>query len=231
MRKRIINEGAEGVSTADKNWLDLEGLAQEEVSSEDAAHPIESALIPNTGSGWRAAQAGKQTVRLQFDKPQKIRSIRLVFQENEQGRTHEFVLRWSPDSGQSYPEIARQQFNFSPPGTTRELEDYTVELHGLTTLELIIVPDISGGSAHASGICLTLEQRPNNKEVPIDPLSVQFRDDPCCLGPIGHSYKGITAGEARNAVFHYINVLDSSIRCDDCSQFAIGHSRTHIAHK
>ena len=28
MRKRIINQGAEGVSTADKNWLDLEGLAQ-----------------------------------------------------------------------------------------------------------------------------------------------------------------------------------------------------------
>jgi len=150
MRKRIINQGAEGASTADKHWLDLEGLAQAEVSSEDAAHPIESALIPNTGSGWRAAQAGTQTVRLLFDKPQKIRSIRLVFQENEQERTHEFVLRWSSDSGQSHREIARQQYNFSPPGTTRELEDYSVELDGLTMLELIIVPDISGGSAHAS---------------------------------------------------------------------------------
>ena len=28
MRKRIINQGAEGVSTADKNWLDLEGPRQ-----------------------------------------------------------------------------------------------------------------------------------------------------------------------------------------------------------
>jgi hypothetical protein len=73
-----------------------------------------------------------------------------VFQENEQVRTQEFVLRWSPDSGQSYREIARQQYNFSPPGTTRELEEYSVQLHGLTTLELIIVPDIGGGSAHAS---------------------------------------------------------------------------------
>ncbi len=150
MRKRIINEGADGVSTADKNWLDLEGLTQAEVSSEDAAHPIESALIPNTGSGWRAAQAGKQTVRLVFDKPQDIRSIHLVFQENEHRRTHEFLLRWSSDRGQSYREIARQQYNFSPPGTTRELEDYTVEFHGLTTLELTIVPDISGGAARAS---------------------------------------------------------------------------------
>jgi hypothetical protein len=73
-----------------------------------------------------------------------------VFQENERERTHEFLLRWSPDGGQSYREIARQQYNFSPPGTTCELEDYTIEIHGLTMLELIIVPDISGGSARAS---------------------------------------------------------------------------------
>ncbi len=150
MRKRIINQGAEGTQAADRNWLDLESLAQVEVSSEDAAHPIESALLPNTGSGWRAARPGKQTVRLLFDQPQEIRSIRLAFQENEQARTQEFVLRWPADRGQLYREIARQQYNFSPPGTTRELEEYTVELHGLTTLELIIVPDIGGGSAHAS---------------------------------------------------------------------------------
>ncbi len=150
MRKRIMNQGAEGVSATDKNWLDLEDLAQAEVSSEDGAHPIESALISNTGSGWQAAQPGKQTIRLLFDKPQKIRSIRLAFQEDEQARTQEFVLRWSSDGGQSYQEIARQQYNFSPSGTTRELEDYTVDLNGLTALELIIVPDISGGPARAS---------------------------------------------------------------------------------
>jgi len=150
MRKRIMNQGTEGVATADKKWLDLEDLAQAEVSSEDEAHPIESALISNTGSGWQAAQPGKQTIRLLFDKPQKIRSIRLAFQEDEQERTQEFVLRWSSDGGQSYREIARQQYNFSPSGATRELEDYTVDLNGLTTLELIIVPNISGGSARAS---------------------------------------------------------------------------------
>ncbi len=150
MRKRIMNQGTEGVATADKKWLDLEDLAQAEVSSEDEAHPIESALISNTGSGWQAAQPGKQTIRLLFDKPQKIRSICLAFQEDEQERTQEFVLRWSSDGGQSYREIARQQYNFSPSGATRELEDYTVDLNGLTTLELIIVPNISGGSARAS---------------------------------------------------------------------------------
>lgn len=149
MRKRMINHG-EGVLSADRNWLDLETLAQAEVSSEDATHPIESALMPDKGPGWRAAQPGKQTVRLVFDKPQEIRRIHLVFQEDEQERTQEFALRWSRDSGQSFREITRQQYNFSPRGTTREREDYSVELHELTTLELIIVPDISGKPARAA---------------------------------------------------------------------------------
>ena len=73
-----------------------------------------------------------------------------MFDENEQERTQEFVLRWSPDGGQSYQEILRQQFNFSPPGATREVEDYDIDLDGVTALELKIVPDISGGSARAS---------------------------------------------------------------------------------
>jgi hypothetical protein len=85
-----------------------------------------------------------------FHEPQRIERLNLVFQENERERTQQFVLRWSSDAGQSYREIVRQQYNFSPPETTRESEDYTVELAGLTALELSIVPDISGGTAHAS---------------------------------------------------------------------------------
>ena len=73
-----------------------------------------------------------------------------MFQEGEQERTQEFVLRWSPNGGQSYREIVRQQYNFSPPEAAREVEDYNVDLDGVTALELKIVPDISGGSARAS---------------------------------------------------------------------------------
>jgi len=80
----------------------------------------------------------------------RVRRVCLVFQEDEQERTHEFVLRWSSDGGQSYREIVRQQYNFSLPDNTCEREDYAVDLVGLTTLELSIVPDISGGHAHAS---------------------------------------------------------------------------------
>ena len=146
MRKRLINP----VSPVDERWLDVQRLAQVELTSEDAAYPIEAALMPSAGSGWRAAQAGEQTIRLLFDEFQRVRRIQLVFQEDQQARTQEFVLRWSPDGGQSYREIVRQQYNFSPPGVTHEFEDYAVDLAGVAVLELRIVPDISGGEARAS---------------------------------------------------------------------------------
>ena len=65
-------------------------------------------------------------------------------------RTQEFVLRWSPDGGQTLHEIVRQQWNFSPQGSPRQTEDHRVELTDVTLLELSIVPDIGGGTAHAS---------------------------------------------------------------------------------
>jgi len=126
-------------------------MTQIGVTSEEAAHPIESALIPNSGAGWRAADSGKQTVCLLFEVPQRIRRIRLLFDEQiGRGRTQEFVLSWSPGGEQHYREIVRQQYNFSPPSVTTEVEDYIVDLDGVAALELVIIPDISGGLACAS---------------------------------------------------------------------------------
>jgi hypothetical protein len=150
MRKHIIGHGPGEVAAAEPGWMDLEQLAEVEITSEDVDHPIEAALIPGVGSGWRAGQPGEQTIRLRFNEPLRLKRIHLVFQEEEQERTQEFVLRWSPDGGQSYREIVRQQYNFSPPGAASELEDYDVDLDGATVLELRIVPNISGGSARAS---------------------------------------------------------------------------------
>jgi hypothetical protein len=150
MRKRIISHAPGEVAAAEPGWLDLKRLAEVEITSEDVDYPIESALIPGTGLGWRAAQPGDQTIRLLFNEPLRLKRIQLLFQEGEQERTQEFVLRWSSDGGQSYREIVRQQYNFSPPETAREIEDYDVDLDGVTALELRIVPDTSGGSTRAS---------------------------------------------------------------------------------
>jgi hypothetical protein len=150
MRKQTISSGSKTVSRLDDAWLDLERLAKVEITSESANHPIESALIPDRGLGWRAAQPGKQTIRLIFDHPVSLGRILLRFDEEQQGRTQEFVLRWLPEGQQSSREIVRQQYTFSPPGTNQEIEDYTVELNRVTGLELEIVPDISGGGAYAT---------------------------------------------------------------------------------
>lgn len=150
MRKRIIADTAPpDERPAESGWLDLPALATVEVTSEDPARPVEAAFQPD-GTGWRAAGSGAQTLRLVFDAPTRVRRVRLTFREDEVARTQEFVLRWSADGGRSYREVVRQQYNFSPPGTTAEAEDYRVNLDGVTTLELRIVPDIGGGGAVAS---------------------------------------------------------------------------------
>ena len=59
-------------------------------------------------------------------------------------------MRWSSDGGSSFREIVRQQWNFSPPNTVCEIEEYQVELSNVTALELVIVPDISRGTTRAS---------------------------------------------------------------------------------
>jgi hypothetical protein len=85
-----------------------------------------------------------------LDQPLRIKRLHLEFHEDKFERSQQFVLRWSSNGGQSYREIVRQQYNFSPPATTSECEDYPVDLDGVTTIELSIVPDISGGPARAS---------------------------------------------------------------------------------
>jgi hypothetical protein len=149
MRKRIISAGVDDAEAGTSPWLALAPLAQVEVSSEASHFPIEAALEPGHLGGWRAATPGAQTIRLFFDTPTPLRRVRLRFQEDTIARTQEFVLRWS-GNGLWFREIVRQQWTFSPAGGTVQSEDYRVELEGVRAIELAIVPDISGGSAHAS---------------------------------------------------------------------------------
>jgi hypothetical protein len=150
VRKRLINAISERARSHAAGWLDMDATASVEVSSEEKEFPIESALLKGETVGWRAANPGAQTIRLIFDTPRDVRHIALVFEENGTKRTQEFVLRWSPDGGDSFREIVRQQWNFSPPETAREAQEYQVDLANVTVLELTIIPEISGGTARAS---------------------------------------------------------------------------------
>jgi hypothetical protein len=150
MRKRLITPLPQVGPRTDRHWFDLASVATVEVTSETKDHPVEYALLLREIGGWRAAQPGAQLIRLLFDHPLRIKRISLVFEETENARTQEFVLRWSSDLGRSFHQIVRQQWNFSPPGTIQELEDYGVDLLDVTVMELEIVPHKSGGEARAS---------------------------------------------------------------------------------
>jgi hypothetical protein len=149
MRKRIVESADGGRTVPASPWIDVEHRARVELTSEAPGHPVEAALRPADGSGWRAAAPGPQTIRILFDQPTDIRRIRLEFHEDGVARTQEFSLHWSGAGGASR-EILRQQFTFSPPTTTVQVEDYTVELGAAAVLELVIVPDVGRSDAHAS---------------------------------------------------------------------------------
>ena len=156
MRKHLIAPIPQDAPAVDEGWLDLDGAAVVEVTSEEKEYPVESALISGGIGGWRAADSGAQTIRLIFDHPQNLRRISLVFEEAKTERTQEFVLRWSADGGSSFRDIVRQQWNFSPPNAIREVEKFQVALSAVAVLELVIVPDISRGAARASLTSLRL---------------------------------------------------------------------------
>ena len=141
---------SESAPPSEQAWLDIDRIASVEVTSEEQGYPIESALVGDDGQGWRAASPGTQIVRIVFDKPQRLRRIWLAFEDGENTRTQEFILRWSPGTGHSIREIVRQQWNFSNPDSIREIEDYAVELSEAVVLELILVPDKGNDQARAS---------------------------------------------------------------------------------
>jgi hypothetical protein len=152
MRKRIVGSGViqgEGADLNDK-WLDLERRAAVEVTSEDPQFPVEAVFEADSGIGWRASQDGEQQLRIIFDEPTTLHRMQLYFVEPEVERTQEFVIRWSSAQGGPLREVVRQQWNFSPAGSTSEVEHYDVNLERVSVLELSIRPDLNNGTGRAT---------------------------------------------------------------------------------
>jgi len=139
VRKSILFPIADYATPSFDQWLDLEELASVEVSSEDPLYPFEDTLHGDGRSGWKAAAPGPQAIRLTFDEPRAIRRIRLAFREDGPERVQEFVL-YAITGNQARKEVLRQQWTFSPGGSTQEIEDYPVELADVTAIELQIDP-------------------------------------------------------------------------------------------
>src|SRR5215831_7582332 len=152
MRKRIVAQPPmENRSKPLESWLDLEHIATIEVTSEDPDFPVESVFRASSNEpGWRALDRGEQQIRMIFDQPVSIRQIHLRFVEAEIERTQEFTIRWRGAEGGLLKEVVRQQWNFSPGGSTSEVENYEVRLDGVSALELAIRPDLDREDACAT---------------------------------------------------------------------------------
>lgn len=156
IRKRIVDSGQ---PSTPRQELDVSSCATVLVTSESVDHPIDHAFDTRRGPGgsrWVAREPGEQTLTLAFDAPQDIRRVVLEIEEPEVQRTQELELAVSSDGGRSYREILRQEYNFSPPGTSFEREEWTVAADAVTHLRLGIRPDKGGKPCRATVTSLVL---------------------------------------------------------------------------
>ena len=159
LRKQIVNRQPSPPvrRPAEK---DIAAIATVIVTSEDPDHPIDNAFDDQRGPGgsrWIAEQTGEQTVIVAFDTPQTLQRLFIEVEEPDVSRTQELAVSVSDDAGQTYRELVRQEFNFSPPGTTRELEEWAIVAHRVSHLRLTIKPDKGGGPSRATLTALALE--------------------------------------------------------------------------
>jgi hypothetical protein len=158
LRKQIIGASAAPPAPT-PGEIDVAAVATVLVTSEAPGHPVDHAFDLHRGPGgtrWIAGEPGEQTLILAFDAPQSIRRVILEVEEREVARTQELHLAASTDGGTTYREVLRQEYNFSPPGTTFEREDWAVTAEGVTHLKLWIKPDKGGKPCRATITSLIL---------------------------------------------------------------------------
>lgn len=159
LRKHILSPDAAVKSRPATPEIDVPAVATVFLTSEAPDHPIDHVFDRQRGRGatrWMAAAPGEQTIVLAFDAPQTIDRVLLEIEETEVARTNELQLALSCDGEQSYREIVRQEYTFSPPGTTFEREDWAVSSAGVTHLRLRIKPDKGGKASRATLTSLAL---------------------------------------------------------------------------
>jgi hypothetical protein len=159
LRKHLLTDyPAEQV--AEPGEKDIAALATVWVTSEAADYPIDNAFDSHHGPGgsrWVAGTPGPQRLLLAFDAPQSLRLLRLEVEEQDMSRTQEIQVAISQDGGRTYQTLLRQEYTFSPPGTTFEREDWAIPSEGVTHLQLVITPDKGGAPCHATLTTLALQ--------------------------------------------------------------------------
>jgi hypothetical protein len=152
LRKHLLTQQSTATATQ-SGAKDIAAVATVWVTSEAEDAPIDCAFDQSRGPGgsrWVAAMPGEQRLILAFDTPQTIRMISLEVEELEVSRTQVLHMSASSNGGQTYQELRRQEYTFSPPGTTFEHEEWAVTGEAVTHLQLVITPDKGGQPCRAT---------------------------------------------------------------------------------
>jgi len=151
LRKRPIAAPSSPTNMGDSAALpelDLAAQATIHYSSEDPDHPIEHAIDGSSGRGasrWVSARPDvTEQIVVEFDEPRNISRIEFQVEETQLERTQEVRAEYSSDGGGTYRQVFVQEYTFSPNGSTYQSESIRVQLHGVTHLRLIVVPNKSG---------------------------------------------------------------------------------------
>ena len=146
MRKHILGNRGTATVAADFREIRVKEVATVFISSEAPDHPAEHIFDESRGEGgsrWVAGEPGEQVLIVAFDSPQTLGEIALEVEEVETARTQEVELAVSGDGGYTYEVLRRQEYTFSPPGTTFEREQWVVQTGPVTHVRLRILPDKS----------------------------------------------------------------------------------------
>jgi hypothetical protein len=159
LRKYLLKDSpAERVTMPGEK--DIAALATVGVTSEAADHPIDNVFDNYRGPGgshWVAGEPGPQRLLLAFDAPQTLHLLLLEVEERNVSRTQEIQVAISQDGGHTYQTLLRQEYTFSPPGTTFEREEWAMPAEGVTHLQLVITPDKGGAPRYATLTTLALQ--------------------------------------------------------------------------
>jgi len=160
IRKRIVRDACLPPLDTDLPALDIPLIATVTITSEEVDHPIEHVFDGQRGSGtsrWRASQPGEQCLIINFDMPQTLHQLVLDIEEIDTARTQALLISVSLDGGHTYRDVVRQEYNFSPPGTTYERETWALNIDRVTHLAIRITPDKGrhAGLATLTSVILT----------------------------------------------------------------------------
>jgi hypothetical protein len=159
IRKQIVPTLGEA-SGLEPSGIVVAEVAEVFVTSEAPEHPVDHIFDARRGQGgtrWMAAVPGDQTLILAFEPPQSMRKIVLEVEESGVDRTQEVTIALSQDGGQTYRELLRQEYTFSPSGTTFEREDWVIHAADITHLRIWIRPDKGGKPTFATITSLRIE--------------------------------------------------------------------------